>query len=75
MKDQNPEACEERVEHDPMDHLEALAEALEDDKAHPSSISHVVKQVQKEAAARKEEEEANEQEADEMTAEKCDHHK
>lgn len=70
MKDQNPEAYDERVEYDPMDHLEALAEALEDDKAHPSSISHVVKQVKKEAAARKEEEDANheQQQADETTA-------
>jgi hypothetical protein len=73
MKDQNPEAYEERVEYDPLDHLEALAEALEDDKAHPSSISHVVKQVKKEAA-RKEEEEANEQ-AEEITAEKQDNNK
>jgi hypothetical protein len=67
MKDQNPEAYEERVEYDPLDHLEALAEALEDDKAHPSSISHVVKQVKKEAA-RREEEEANEQ-VEELTTE------
>ena len=58
--DLNTGAYLDRVEYDPMDHLEALAGALEDDKAHPLSIKHVVTQVKKDAA-RKEEEAAEEE--------------
>jgi hypothetical protein len=41
---------DERVDYDPVVHLEALADALVDDRAHPLAIQHVVRRV-KEAAA------------------------
>lgn len=58
--DLNTGAYLDRVEYDPMDHLEALAGAPEDDKAHPLSIKDVVTQVKKDAA-RKEEAAADEE--------------
>lgn len=52
LEEHHPDAYEERVEYDPLEHLEALADALQDDKAHPASIAHVVRQVKKDAAAK-----------------------
>jgi hypothetical protein len=40
---------QERVEYDPVEHLDALADALQEDKAHPRAIKHIVTRV-KEAA-------------------------
>lgn len=45
LEDSKPEAFEERVDYDPVEHLEALADALEDDLAHPKAIKHIVKAV------------------------------
>lgn len=45
IEEHKPEALEERVEYDPVEHLEALADALEEDKAHPRAIKHIVKRV------------------------------
>jgi len=41
---------EERVEYDPVDHLDALADALEEEMAHPKAIKHVVKRVRQATA-------------------------
>ena len=45
------EEMEERVQYDPVEHLEKLADALEDDKAHPRAIKHIVKRVKEVASA------------------------
>ena len=50
LQEHKPEALQERVEYDPVEHLDALADALEEEKAHPKAVKHVVKRV-KEAAA------------------------
>jgi hypothetical protein len=50
LGEHEPDALEERVEYDPVEHLEALADALEEDRAHPKAIKHVVQRV-KEAAS------------------------
>lgn len=39
------EELEERVEYDPVEHLDALADALQEDKANPKAIKHIVKRV------------------------------
>lgn len=36
---------EERVEYDPVEHLDALADALQENKANPKAIKHIVKRV------------------------------
>lgn len=45
---------EHRVQYDPIEHLDKLADALEDDKADPRAIKHIIKKV-KEATATSEE--------------------
>ncbi len=45
------EKLEERVQYDPVEHLEALADALEEDKAHPRAIKHIVQRVKEVASA------------------------
>jgi hypothetical protein len=47
-----PHAMEDRVEYDPLNHLEALSDALQVQKAHPKAIKHIVKII-KEATKRK----------------------
>ena len=49
---------QERVEYDPVEHLDALADALQEDKAHPRAIKHIVKRVKEAASTATEEEEA-----------------
>lgn len=50
LEEKAPQAYEERVDYDPMGHLEALADALDEDKAHPLAIQHVVNCVKEHAA-------------------------
>ena len=45
LEEHKPDELEERVQYDPVEHLEALADALEEDKAHPKAIKHIVKKV------------------------------
>jgi hypothetical protein len=45
LEEQNPGALEERVDYDPVGHLEALADALVDDMAHPLAIKNVISRV------------------------------
>lgn len=54
LEEQRPDEFEERVQYDPMEHLEALADALEEDKAHPRAIKHIVKQMKDNAVATEE---------------------
>lgn len=48
------EQIEERVQYDPVEHLEKLADALEDDKAHPKAIKHIVERVKEERSQNEE---------------------
>lgn len=57
LEDHVEDELQERVEYDPVEHLDALADALQEDKAHPRAIKHIVKRV-KEAASTTEGEEA-----------------
>lgn len=51
LEKHTPDALEERTPYDPVDHLEALADALEDDKAHPRAIKHIVQRIRNAAEA------------------------
>lgn len=53
LQEHIPDVMEDRVDYDPLHHLEALSDALEEDKAHPKAIKHVVKQIIKAAAKSK----------------------
>jgi len=50
LEDSKPEAFEERVEYDPVEHLDALADALGEDLAHPKAIKHIVTRMKENAA-------------------------